>query len=33
MNGRFVQEEFQGEMMGKAFRGMSLIGYDNQKQK
>jgi len=33
MNGRFVREEFNGDMMGKPFRGMSLIGYDNQKQK
>ena len=33
MNGRFVQEEFSGEFMGKPFRGMSLTGYDNMKQK
>jgi hypothetical protein len=33
MDGRFVQEEFQGEFMGKPFRGMSLTGYDNTKQK
>jgi hypothetical protein len=33
MNGRFVQEEFDGEMMGKPFHGMSLTGYDNMKQK
>ena len=33
MNGRFVREEFKGEMMGKPFNGMSLTGYDNQKQK
>ena len=33
MNGRFVQEEFNGEFMGKPFRGMSLTGYDNFKQK
>jgi hypothetical protein len=33
MNGRFVQEEFNGEFMGKPFRGMSLTGYDNIKQK
>lgn len=33
MNGRFVQEEFKGEFMGKPFRGMSLTGYDNTKQK
>jgi hypothetical protein len=33
MNGRFVREEFKGEMMGKPFTGMSLTGYDNLKQK
>ena len=33
MDGRFVQEEFKGEFMGKPFRGMSLMGYDNTKQK
>jgi hypothetical protein len=33
MNGRFLQEEFNGEVMGKPFRGMSLTGYDNIKQK
>ena len=33
MNGRFVQEEFSGEFMGKPFRGMSLTGYDNTKKK
>lgn len=33
MNGRFVKEEFDGEMMGKPFKGMSLTGYDNMKQK
>ncbi len=33
MNGRFVQEEFNGEFMGKPFHGMSLTGYDNIKQK
>jgi len=32
LNGRFLEEEFQGEMMGKPFRGKSLIGYDNTKQ-
>jgi uncharacterized protein DUF1579 len=32
MNGRFLEEDFQGEMMGKPFRGRSLIGYDNTKQ-
>jgi hypothetical protein len=32
LNGRFLEEEFQGEMMGKPFRGRSLMGYDNTKQ-
>jgi hypothetical protein len=32
MNGRFIEEEFQGEMMGKPFHGRSLMGYDNTKQ-
>ena len=30
---RFVREDFSGEMMGKPFHGVSLTGYDNQKQK
>jgi len=33
MNGRFVQQEFTGEFMHKPFRGVSLTGYDNTKQK
>ncbi len=33
MNGRFVQEEFTGDFFGKPFHGMSLLGYDNTKQK
>jgi hypothetical protein len=33
MNGRFVQEEFKGEFMGKPFRGLSFMGYDNTKKK
>ncbi len=33
MNGRFVQEEFNGEFMGKPFHGLNLTGYDNTKQK
>ncbi|HWN97063.1 MAG TPA: DUF1579 family protein, partial [Methylomirabilota bacterium] len=32
LNDRFLEEEFHGEMMGKAFRGMSLMGFDNTKQ-
>lgn len=33
MEGRFVQEEFHGDFMGKPFHGMSLMGYDNTKKK
>jgi uncharacterized protein DUF1579 len=33
LNGRFVEGEFHGEMMGKSFTGRSLLGYDNTKQK
>lgn len=33
LNGRYVQEEFTGEFMGKPFRGISLTGYDNVRQK
>ena len=32
LNGRFLEEEFHGEMMGKPFTGRSLMGYDNTKQ-
>ena len=32
LNGRFLEEEFHGEMMGRPFTGRSLIGYDNTKQ-
>jgi len=33
LNGRFLEEEFRGEMMGRPFTGLSLMGYDNIKQK
>lgn len=33
LGGRYVQEEFTGEFMGQPFRGMSLTGYDNVRQK
>ena len=33
LNGRFVEGEFHGEMMGKPFTGRSLMGYDNTRQK
>ena len=32
MNGRFLQEDFQGEMLGQRFSGRTLLGYDNVKQ-
>src|SRR5262249_5478919 len=32
MGGHFLQEDFQGEMMGKEFHGRTLLGYDNVKQ-
>jgi hypothetical protein len=32
MNGRFLQEDFQGEMMGKPFHGRTLLGFNNIKQ-
>jgi len=32
LNGRFLEEDFHGEMMGKPFRGRSLMGFDNTKQ-
>jgi len=31
-NGRFLEEEFHGQMMGKPFTGSTLLGYDNTKQ-
>src|SRR4051794_13099291 len=31
--GRFLQEDFKGEFMGKTFKGTGLTGYDNLKQK
>jgi hypothetical protein len=31
MNGRFLQEDFKGEMMGQPFTGRNIIGYDNVK--
>ena len=32
LKGRFLEEEFQGEMMGQPFTGRTLMGYDNVKQ-
>lgn len=31
--GRFLQQEYKGEMMGKPFTGMGMTGYDNAKKK
>ena len=33
LGGRFLQEEFQGDMMGKKFAGMGLTGYDKFNKK
>src|ERR1043165_3595764 len=30
-NGRFLEEEFHGQMMGKPFTGRTLLGFDNTK--
>ena len=32
LNGRFLEEEFHGQMMGRPFTGRSLMGFDNTKQ-
>jgi len=32
LDGRFLQEEFHGEMMGQSFEGLTLLGFDNTKQ-
>jgi hypothetical protein len=31
-NGRFLEEEFHGQMMGKPFTGRTLLGFDNVKE-
>jgi hypothetical protein len=33
LGGRFLQQEYSGEMMGMPFNGMGLTGYDNFKKK
>ena len=33
LDGRFLQSHYEGQMMGKPFRGQMLFGYDNQKKK
>jgi hypothetical protein len=32
MGGRYLQEDFQGQMMGRPFNGRMLIGFNNIKQ-
>lgn len=31
-NGRFLEEDFKGEMMGQPFHGRTILGFDNIKQ-
>ena len=33
LGGRFLEEEFHGEMMGKPFTGRCLLGFNNLRQK
>jgi hypothetical protein len=33
LGGRFLQEDFSGEMMGKPYNGIGLFGYDNMNKK
>jgi Protein of unknown function (DUF1579) len=33
LGGRFLQQEFTGEMMGSPFHGIGITGYDNHKKK
>jgi hypothetical protein len=33
LGGRFLQQDFKGQMMGQPFEGMGLVGYDNLKKK
>lgn len=33
LGGRFMQEDYSGDFMGKPFNGMGLTGYDNFKKK
>jgi hypothetical protein len=32
-DGRYLQQEYTGEMMGNPFKGVNLIGYDNHAKK
>jgi hypothetical protein len=33
LEGRYLQQEYSGEMMGSKFTGINVIGYDNHKNK
>ena len=33
LDGRFLQQEFSGEMMGSPFTGIGVVGYDNHTRK
>lgn len=33
LGGRYLQQEFAGDMMGTPFNGLGLTGYDNHKQR
>lgn len=33
LGGRYLQQEYTGEMMGESFSGINLIGFDNQRQR
>jgi hypothetical protein len=33
LDGRYLQQEFVGEMMGSTFNGINVIGYDNHTKK
>jgi len=33
LDGRFLQQEYSGKMMGSTFKGINLIGYDNHTKK
>ena len=33
LGGRWLKGEYSGQMMGKPFKGMQLLGYDNQTKK
>src|SRR6476620_9712398 len=33
LDGRFLQQEYSGQMMGQAFSGLEIIGYDNLRKR